>query len=79
MKPSKPKPISTLTSKWTKTKILLKSKNLSSYIPETRLFNYSTLLMMLKKFKMVYVKPIHGSFGRGVMRVEWKEYNGGEK
>lgn len=77
MNPSKP--IRTLGSKWIKTKVLLQNNELRSFIPETRLFNRSNLLIMLKKYKMVYVKPIHGSFGIGVIRVESKNSKGGNE
>ncbi|WNR43113.1 YheC/YheD family protein [Paenibacillus roseipurpureus] len=60
----------TVSSKWVKTKVLLRNKKLRTYVPETRLYNQRNLLLMLKKYKMVYVKPINGSFGQGVIRVE---------
>ncbi|MEW9701230.1 YheC/YheD family protein [Paenibacillus sp. SI8] len=60
----------TLGSKWTKTKMLLANKDLSPFVPETRIWSESNLFAMLKKYKMVYIKPIHGSFGQGVIRVE---------
>ncbi|MFD0696924.1 YheC/YheD family protein [Paenibacillus sp. GCM10027628] len=60
----------TLGSKWTKTKMLLSNKELSQFVPETRIFNHTNLLAMLKKYKMVYVKPVNGTFGQGVIRVD---------
>jgi hypothetical protein len=62
----------TLKSKWTKTQFLLRDHHLRRYIPETRRYSRSALLSMLRKHRMVYVKPIKGSFGLGVMRAEWK-------
>jgi glutathione synthase/RimK-type ligase-like ATP-grasp enzyme len=32
-----------------------------------------SLMQMLHQYKMVYIKPNTGTFGNGVMRVEWKE------
>ncbi len=60
----------TVGSKWVKTKVLLLNKELSKFVPETRIYSQTNLLQMLKKHKMVYVKPINGSFGQGVIRVE---------
>ncbi|MCD9022774.1 YheC/YheD family protein [Cohnella silvisoli] len=57
-------------SKWRKTVALLRRKSLRSIIPRTVAFNRPQLLMMLKEFKMVYVKPDTGAQGKGVMRVE---------
>jgi glutathione synthase/RimK-type ligase-like ATP-grasp enzyme len=65
----------TLTSKWTKTLVLLKSNKLRKYVPETKLYNKSSLRSLLDKYKMVYVKPVKGTVGNGVMKVEksWKK------
>ncbi|MGG1516982.1 YheC/YheD family protein [Paenibacillus oryzisoli] len=60
----------TVSSKWLKTKILLRSKEVSAYVPETKLLNSANLFMMLKKHRMVYVKPVRGTSGQGVIRVE---------
>lgn len=59
-----------ISSKWTKTKVLLKNKRISRHIPKTRRFSYEQLLQMLNQYKMVYVKPVHGSLGKGVMKVQ---------
>ncbi|WP_171656424.1 YheC/YheD family protein [Paenibacillus foliorum] len=71
--------IRTLTSKWTKTLVLLKSNKVRRYIPETRLFNKSSVLSLLKKYQMVYVKPVNGSFGQGVIRVDLQRTKSGSK
>jgi glutathione synthase/RimK-type ligase-like ATP-grasp enzyme len=72
----KGKAVRTLGSKWIKTKVLQKSKSLRSYVPETKLFSHSSLLTMLQKHKMVYVKPTNGSAGHGVIRAELKKQDG---
>ncbi|WP_134701781.1 YheC/YheD family protein [Ammoniphilus sp. YIM 78166] len=59
-----------ISSKWDKTKVLLKNQDLSSYIPETKKLTKKNLFDMLDRFLMVYVKPNKGMHGRGVMRVE---------
>ncbi|BBH20403.1 hypothetical protein Back11_17480 [Paenibacillus baekrokdamisoli] len=57
-------------SKWRKTTALLRDKTLQRLVPKTVRFNLSQLGKMLEQFGMVYVKPEHGTFGFGVMRVE---------
>lgn len=62
--------IQRVTSKWAKTKVMLKSDYLRSYMPPTKLFGRGSLQSMLSEYGMVYVKPINGTFGNGVIRVE---------
>ncbi|WP_227871945.1 YheC/YheD family protein [Paenibacillus albus] len=59
-----------VSSKWKKTAALLKDNVLSDFVPETVGMNKASLRALLKKYEMVYVKPVVGSFGIGVMRVE---------
>lgn len=49
---------------------MLKSEYLRQYMPSTKLFSRSAVQSMLEEFGMVYVKPISGTFGKGVIRVE---------
>ncbi|TVY08876.1 YheC/YheD family protein [Paenibacillus cremeus] len=69
----------TLGSKWIKTKLLLQNQDLRRFVPETHLFSKASLLSMLNKYSMVYIKPIHGSFGIGVMRVTKTESENGKR
>lgn len=62
-------------SKWQKTKAIRSIPSLSEFIPATRLMSPRTLRSMLEIYKMVYIKPVHGMQGIGVMRVEWNESN----
>lgn len=62
-----------LRSKFKKTVVLLKNDTLRAHIPETKIMTKAVLLEMLETYRMVYVKPDVGSFGLGVMRVEWQE------
>ncbi|WP_253944962.1 YheC/YheD family protein [Paenibacillus sp. NEAU-GSW1] len=62
--------IQRVTSKWAKTNALLKSQHLLEYIPETQNYSRETLFIMLENYKMVYVKPNNGTYGKGVIRVE---------
>jgi glutathione synthase/RimK-type ligase-like ATP-grasp enzyme len=60
-----------IVSKWKKTIELLKNDELRSHIPKTVRMTRDSLLAMLYEFRMVYIKPNMGSFGNGVMKVEW--------
>lgn len=57
-------------NKWTKTKVLLQNRKLQGFIPETRPLTRQSLLEMLNKYQMVYIKPYSGSKGRGVIKVQ---------
>ena len=59
-----------VSSKWTKTKILLKNKGLASYIPVTKIYSYEHLGPMLETHTLVYIKPDRGTYGNGVMCAE---------
>jgi hypothetical protein len=63
------------TNKWLKTKALLIDKSMRAYVPVTKIMSRATLHDMLHKYGMVFVKPIAGTFGTGVMRVD-REQNG---
>ncbi|MEN1988584.1 YheC/YheD family protein [Paenibacillus hubeiensis] len=58
-----------LASKWLKTETLLKYPAAAAHIPRTVAFNAPNLRQMLRTYGMVYVKPIVGAGGYGVIRV----------
>ncbi|MCD1259914.1 YheC/YheD family protein [Paenibacillus athensensis] len=60
-------------SKWAKTAAIAASSAVKPHLPSTRLLSSTTLKAMLEQYRMVYVKPDIGTFGNGVMRVEWRE------
>lgn len=62
--------IQRVQSKWAKTNILLADPNLREFVPATRSFKRSTVEQMLEQFGMIYVKPVNGTFGNGVIRLE---------
>ncbi|MCC2683449.1 MAG: endospore coat-associated protein [Paenibacillaceae bacterium] len=68
--------IQTISGKWQKTKVLLRSKDMKNYIPETKLLDLNNLKNMLETYKMVYIKPNNGTGGFGVMRVAMKKPEG---
>jgi glutathione synthase/RimK-type ligase-like ATP-grasp enzyme len=59
-----------VSSKWAKTKALLRSQDLRLYVPVTKRFSRKNFRSMLEQYGMVYVKPIDGMYGDGVIRVE---------
>lgn len=62
-----------IPDKWEKTEILRGDPELKKHLPPTQILTESGLREMLKQCGMVYVKPIRGSQGRGVMKVEMNE------
>jgi glutathione synthase/RimK-type ligase-like ATP-grasp enzyme len=63
-------PIQRVSSKWDKTKVLLRNKQVAQYIPHTLKYSQDTLIDMLKDNALVYIKPDIGTYGNGVMCVE---------
>ncbi|WP_235548775.1 YheC/YheD family protein [Paenibacillus sp. Soil522] len=61
------------TDKWTKTELLQGDPELKKHLPPAQMLTESGLREMLQQCGMVYVKPIRGSQGRGVMKVEMIE------
>jgi Glutathione synthase/Ribosomal protein S6 modification enzyme (glutaminyl transferase) len=62
--------IQRVRSKRAKTNVLLADPELRTYIPATEGFDRRTVERMLEKYEMIYVKPVDGTFGRGVIRIE---------
>ncbi len=66
----KGKAVSRISNKLTKTRVLVKNPELNKHIPATRRMDKTSLLGMMEKYGMVYIKPCCGSLGKGVIRVE---------
>ncbi|CAI6064775.1 YheC/YheD family protein [Cohnella sp. JJ-181] len=62
-------PIRRISSKWAKTEALLASPELRGLVPDTRPFDKQTVRGMLDDYGMIYVKPVNGTFGQGVIRL----------
>lgn len=62
-----------LASKWLKTAALLKYPAAAVHIPQTKAFNSGNLLNMLSQYGMVYIKPVVGGGGYGVIRYQQVE------
>lgn len=60
-----------LRNKWTIHQTLLQKANFREHLPETTLFqDMSDVNRMLKVSSLVYLKPINGTGGRGILRIE---------
>ncbi|HWO54696.1 YheC/YheD family protein [Paenibacillus sp. FSL M7-1455] len=62
--------IQRVSSKWAKTKVLMRNKQISAYIPLTMKYSQDALNEMLQNEMMVYIKPDVGTYGNGVMCAE---------
>ncbi|KUG04042.1 hypothetical protein ASZ90_018568 [hydrocarbon metagenome] len=59
-------------NKWKVYNLLIQS-NLQIYLPDTFLFNKVNVSRLVKKYKLVYIKPCYGYQGNSVYRLELKE------
>ncbi|AWB44046.1 ATP-binding protein [Paenibacillus sp. CAA11] len=60
-----------LSDKWTIYQSLRKKAAFKPHLPETLLFNsLSDVYQLLKKNRLIYIKPAQGTGGRGILRVE---------
>ena len=62
--------IQRVSSKWAKTKVLMRNKRIAANIPHTMKYSQDALDEMLKEEMMVYIKPDVGTYGNGVMCAE---------
>ncbi|RED52817.1 YheC/D-like protein [Cohnella lupini] len=58
-----------IKSKWTKTKWLLKSSEIRDYVPRTERFDRSGLRSMLARYSTVFFKPNGGTGGFHIYRI----------
>ncbi|RKP51299.1 YheC/YheD family protein [Cohnella endophytica] len=63
-------PIQRVRSKWAKTDVLLADPVLRQYVPVTLHYQRTSVENLLEHFGMIYVKPVYGTFGSGVIRLE---------
>ncbi|MGM1048723.1 MAG: YheC/YheD family protein [Bacillota bacterium] len=59
-----------LASKWLKTEALLTDPQIIPYIPETNAYGRDDLMSMLSQYDMVVIKPVVGTGGNGVIRIQ---------
>lgn len=61
----------TKVSKWKIAELLQRDPSAKEYIPETHLFRGpEDIIKMLKKYPMVYLKPVRRSLGLGIIKME---------
>jgi hypothetical protein len=60
-------------SKWEVYDVLMTEYHLQPHIPCTKLYSKKNLQEFLLTFPVVFLKPVHGSQGRNIIRVEQKE------
>jgi len=61
--------MTTVASKWLKTKALLSDPQIAPHIPHTKLFSAANLREMLARHGMVVLKPVRGGGGNGLIKV----------
>ncbi|MFC5647620.1 YheC/YheD family protein [Paenibacillus solisilvae] len=65
-----------LRNKWTVYKLMRKDERFRPHLPLTRMYESPTdLTEMIRKYPLVYLKPVNGTGGRGILRIE-KQQNG---
>ncbi|WP_409345070.1 YheC/YheD family protein [Paenibacillus sp. MBLB4367] len=62
-----------IASKWVKQSVLQKNEAVAKHIPETCFYRHDQLQLMLDKHGMVVLKPVIGTGGGGLLRVEKNE------
>ncbi|MFD2658929.1 YheC/YheD family endospore coat-associated protein [Paenibacillus thailandensis] len=63
-----------LRNKWTVHKTLQQDERFKSYLPAAKLAESAQdVAEMLQKYPLLYVKPINGTGGRGILRIERKK------
>ncbi|MFC4776363.1 YheC/YheD family protein [Paenibacillus sp. GCM10023252] len=64
----------TLRNKWTVHRTLSKEDSYRSYLPATRIYDsMADVTEMLRKYPLLYLKPINGTGGRGILRIERRQ------
>ncbi|HZK44233.1 MAG TPA: YheC/YheD family protein [Syntrophomonadaceae bacterium] len=67
----------TLVGKWESHKILMQNPKLKEFLPETKLVkDFSEVEQMLRIHNAVYLKPVAGSQGRGIIKVVKRKSRG---
>lgn len=65
----------TFLDKWNVHATLMDSKAISPFLPHTQLFEGPlTLKQMIEQHPTLFIKPIHGSLGRGIYRLKRTSY-----
>lgn len=57
-------------SKWEVYDVLRTEEHLHPHIPTSKLYSWKNLEEMLMEYRILFLKPIHGSQGRNIIRIE---------
>jgi glutathione synthase/RimK-type ligase-like ATP-grasp enzyme len=57
-------------SKWEVHKMLLMEEHMHPYLPNTSLYSKESLEKFLDEYQSVFLKPVHGSQGRNIIRLQ---------
>lgn len=55
--------------KWLRHRALAHHPMVGKYVPATHIFSKQTFFRYLNRYSSVFVKPVYGSFGKGVMKI----------
>ncbi len=61
--------------KWLLYQFFYRNKDIRPYLPETRKYSHAAFRDMLNRYRSLYVKPVAGSQGKGIIKV-WRSANG---
>lgn len=56
-------------SKWEVNKFLCLEDHMLPFLPEMKVFSKENLITMTKQYEIVFIKPIHGSQGRNIIKI----------
>lgn len=62
-------------SKWEVYENLIQEKILQTHIPDTKIFSKENLMDLIEKHETIFIKPIHGSQGRDIIKIALEEEN----
>lgn len=57
-------------SKWEVYKQINEENHLHSFIPETKIYSKENLFDFAQKYEAVFIKPVHGSQGRNIIKIQ---------
>lgn len=65
-----------LSNKWIMYELFQRHPQLRPYLPETKLYNkLSDVTSLLSRYSSVYVKPVNGTGGRGILKIKKYDSN----
>jgi glutathione synthase/RimK-type ligase-like ATP-grasp enzyme len=62
-------------SKWEVYNQIFQEKNLFPYIPKTKIYTKEHLYELAQEFETVFIKPVHGSQGRNIIKLTKEDEN----